>query len=374
MRDRARPEYDPLGLRFGGFDLHASVDLGVTSTDNLFATQTNEQDDIVYSVAPRARLASHWSRHALAVEGGFRATSHQDFSSEDAETGYVHGYGRLDIGSNSNVSATAGIAHEVEPRTDPDSVAVGPPVEYDRTDLGIQAQHNFNRFRVTVGASNADYNFDGAQSVRDNEINALRGRVDAEVTPRIGVFLEGQTDERDYDVDAPFDLDSEGQTILAGATINFTDLMKGEIALGQFERDYDDPALGSTDGLAVAANLEWYITRLTTLSFNASRDAEDVVGANNNLPYVATNYGARIDHELFRNVILTAGVGFGDREYDVIDRSDDFSSAEVGFDYLLNRRVAVEGRYRHEEVESDGVNAYRDYEVNTLSLGLSLRL
>jgi hypothetical protein len=40
----------------------------------------------------------------------------------------------------------------------------------------------------------------------------------------------------------------------------------------------------------------------------------------------------------------------------------------------LNRRVALEARFRRDEVESSGAAAYRDYEVNTLSLGVSLRL
>src|SRR5437868_6332947 len=37
VRDRPRPEYDPLGARVGGFDLNAQLDAGVTYTDNLFA-------------------------------------------------------------------------------------------------------------------------------------------------------------------------------------------------------------------------------------------------------------------------------------------------------------------------------------------------
>jgi len=372
VRERPRPEFDPLGTRLGGFNLNAELNLGIASTDNLFADVSGaEEDDMIYSVSPWARLSSGWSRHALAVEGGATFKSHQDFSSEDADTHFVRGVGRLDIGSNSSLTGVAGFAHEVESRTDPDAALLGDPVEYDRTDLSIIASHTFNRFRITAEAAQSEQDFDGVvDSFRDNDETVLRGRVEAELTPRIGLVFQASADERDYD-NTP-GLNSEGQTYLAGATINFTDLMRGELTVGQFERDYD--AFGSTEGLAVDAELEWYITRLTTITLNASRNAEDVVGANSFLPYIEAEAGVRVDHELLRNVILTGAVQLGQREYDVVDRDDEFFYGELGVDYLMNRRVALNARFRHDEVESSGAAAYRDYEVNTLSVGLSFRL
>lgn len=371
VRDRPRPEYDPLGMRLGGFNLNASLDFGIASTDNLFAEEDAfADDDMIYTVSPNARLSSNWSRHALTIEAGADSTSHEDFSSEDSESYRLRGIGRLDVGARSSLTAIAGVAHEVEPRTDPDAPLTLDPVEYDRTNMSVAAQHSFNRFRVTGEVARTEYNFDGTQSFRDNEETVLRGRLDAEITPRVGLLVEASADERDYENFAA--LNSEGRTFLVGATINLTDLMEGEVSVGQFERDYD--AGFSTDGLAVAAQVEWYVTRLTTLTFNVNRDAEDVIGGAFGLPYVSTQYGARVDHELMRNVILTGGVRAGQREYDIIDREDEFVSADVGADYILNRRVALRARYQHDEVDSSGAASYRDYEVNTLSLGLSLRL
>lgn len=371
VRERPRPEYDPLGMRLGGFNLNAELNLGIASTDNLFAEPSGAQDDdMIYTVRPWARLASGWSRHAVSVEGGATFKSHADFSSEDADTHFIRGVGRLDVGSSTAITGVIGSAHEVEPRTDPDSPLTPAPVEYDRNDMSLMLSHTFNRFRVSVEAAQSEYEFEGLQAFRDNDETVLRGRLEAEITPRLGFIFQATHDERDYD-NAPV-LNSEGQTYLAGVAVNLTDLMRGELTVGQFERDYD--ALGSTDGLAVAGELEWYVTRLTTLTFNADRNAEDVVGGATGLPYIETRFGARVDHELRRNVILTASMQTGQREYDLVDRDDDFFYGEVGADYILNRRVALEARFRRDEVESSGAAAYRDYEVNTLSLGVSLRL
>lgn len=373
VRERPREDYDPLGLRFGGFDLHASIDFDAAATDNLFATETAEQEDTIYSIAPRARLASHWSRHQVALETGARFTMHDDFSGEDTETFYVGADGRLDVGGSSSLSGRARFAREVEPRTNPDALTVAEPVEYDRTDLSITAQHAFNRLRLRGTIASLDYDYEDAglidQDFRDsNEVSAI-GRVEAELTPRIAALVEARFDEREYD-NTP-SLSSEGQTYLAGVAVNLTDLMRGEISVGQFNRSYDSG--GDVDGTAVSGNLDWYVTRLTTLQFNASRSAEES-GATVALPYVETRYGARVDHELLRNLILSAGVQAGQREYETIDREDEYMSGFAGAEYLLNRRVVLRGRYNYDEMESTGVARYRDFEVNTFTLGLSLRL
>lgn len=368
VRDRERPELDPLGAHLGAFTLNASIDFEVTSTDNLFASPSGgELDDVIYTVAPRARLASDWSRHSLALEAGAAFRSHEDFSNEDVDTHYFRGVGRLDVGADTDINASARIAHEFTPRTDPDSPFVGSPVEYDRRDASIGVSHRFARFGVRADASSTERDYDGAASVRDYDQTGIRGRVDIDLSPRIGLFVQAAADERDYD-NSPAS-NSEGQSALVGATID-TDLMRGEVSVGQFERDYD--GFGSIDGLAVAGRLEWNVTPLTTVTFDARRSGDDDVGLASGFPYVVTEYGARVDHELLRNVILTASVRAGEREYEGVARDDEYTSIELGGDYLLNRRVAIRARYQHDDVDST-VPA-RNFDVDAVTVGLSLRL
>jgi hypothetical protein len=372
VRDRPRPEYDPLGMRLGGFNLNASLDLGVSNSDNIFAEETNEDEDTIFTAGLHGRLESNWSRHALSIEAGGTTVNYDEFSSEDYDTHYVGAAGRLDIGVNTNLAARARFAHDAESRRDPDAPAQGTPrPEFDRTDFAVSANHRFNRFRVGLTAAEVNQQYDGTQNFRDFDETALTGRVEAEVSSRVGLLLQATTDQRDYD-NSP-NLNSDGQTFLVGATVNLTDLMKGEIAVGQFEREYDDPTIGTQDGLAISGNLEWYITRLTTLSFTAARNSEQNVGATTAVPYVESRYGARVDHELLRNLILTAGVEAGSREYDdVISRDDDFVYADVGADWFINRRVAFTGRVQHAEVTSNLPTA--EFDETSASLGISLRL
>lgn len=373
VRDRPRPEYDPLGLRFGGFDVNARLDVGATSTDNLFATETGEQDDVYYTLSPSARLSSHWSRHALAVSAGLTHASYSDHDNQNSDTGYVAAEGRYDLGADTQINANARYAREVELRTNPDALTTGGPVRYTVSQASLSAQHTFRRIKVGVGVDTASYNYHDVglidQDFRDVTQNSASASLEASISPRFGLILQATADHRDYKNDPG--LSSDGQTYLAGVALHLTNLIEGRITAGEFNRSYDSGE--DVSGFAADASVDWYITQLTTLQFNANRSAQEN-GATAAEPYVESRYGVHVDHELLRNVILSAGVQAGQRDYRIIDRTDTFSSVQVGADYILNRRVALSARYTHDDVNSDGVDRYRDYTVNAVSLGLSLRL
>lgn len=372
VRDRPRPEYDPQGARAGSFVLDAGVDFWVTSTDNLFLSRPElAVDQIYYEVAPRASLTSDWSRHSLVIDASLNARRHDDRAREDYDAHSLRANGRFDISSNTALHGSVRTAHQVTPRSDPDiSDTTSVPVEFDRLDANIGLSHRFARFNIRLDAGKNEFEYDGSQNFRDNEETIFRGRLEAIVSPRISLIAQGTVDERDYSNTAT--LSSDGVRVLAGAALN-GDLVRGEVLVGQFERDYNDPTIGTVDGVAGAARLEWYVTPLTTVTLNARRDADDQIGAVSRLPFITTEYGARIDHELQRNFILWAGGSAGRRDYDPSARRDDYARYEAGADYTLNRRVALSALYSHYELDYTGVSI-DDRDSNAVTLGISLRL
>lgn len=372
VRERQRADYDPLGMRLGAFMLNATLDLGIATSDNIFAEEVTPESDVIFIAAPSATLTSNWSRHALVFGAGIQRATYQDFSNENATTGYANVSGRLDIGSRSLIRGLAGLANAVESRTDPDALIFGEPVEVDSTVLSLGAEHRFTRFRVSGDVTRTDWDYSGgpfSQDFRDNEQTAFTGRVQFDFTPRLGGIFEARVDERDYS--DPTTNDSDGVAYLAGVGINFTDVLQGEVLAGVFDRDYDNGDTNS--GTAVSANLVWYLTRLTNVTFSASRQGEDVSG-NVSSPFTADRYGVRVDHELRRNIILAAGVSGGKFSYEAIDRDDTFYGGFVGADYLVNRRVVLYGTYNYNQVDSEGVDRYRDFEANAFRVGVRLHL
>ena len=98
----------------------------------------------------------------------------------------------------------------------------------------LGASHQFARFRASVAAGHIDYDYDAPQDFRDSSEDNFTGRLDAEVTPRMAAFVQARVDDREYDNQPG--LSSEGRTFLAGLSLDVTDLIRGEIGVGQFER------------------------------------------------------------------------------------------------------------------------------------------
>ncbi|HWA00972.1 MAG TPA: outer membrane beta-barrel protein [Caulobacterales bacterium] len=376
VQERARPEYDPLGLRFGGFDLNASLEVNAEHVDNLFAAPADSQSDMIYTVAPQATLTSHWSRHAVVVSAGGASNQHDEFDSEDYSTGYVSGYGRLDIGDSTQVSGTVRLSHEVEPRTDPGSFqTLSEPVRYDHQDASISAQHTMNRFRLSGTVSAANYNYDDAgavdQDFRDHTEDSITGRVEVAVSPRLSIVGSVTGDKRDYD-NAPT-LSSDGRTILAGVRLDLTNLIRGEFTVGQFSQDYD--VGGTVDGTAIAGNLEWFVTGLTTVTLNAHRDVQEAT-ATTATPYVDSRWSVRVDHEFLRNLLVSGDIGYEKRKFEPpVVREDETEYADAEIKYLVNRRVALRLAYAHERNDSSGTpDPQRDFDVNRIIAGIIFRL
>jgi|CXWL01.1.fsa_nt_gi hypothetical protein len=370
VQQRARPDYDPAGRRIGGFTLNAGLNLSVGTNDNVLAEEDPlALDDIAYGINPYGSLSSNWSRHALIVSAGADFSRFQDLGNEDTEAAYLGGYGRLDIGRDTNVSLNARLAEETEPRTAPDASGVAFPVEFSRRDLSIGAEHTINRFRFSGGVGTSELNYEGLQGFRDRTEDYVNGRVAVAVSPRLQVLADVRFDDRAHENQPA--LNSDGRVISAGVRMNLTGLLSGEVTVGQFERDYSGVKV---DGTAYAGNVQWYVTPLTTLSFNGRRDVEET-GAAGNATYIASDLNARVDHELRRNIILSAGIGRIQREYEApTDREDEAMYADVGAEYLVNRRLALEVRYDRIDSESTGIDRDRDFEVNRFTAGVKLRL
>jgi hypothetical protein len=89
--------------------------------------------------------------------------------------------------------------------------------------------------------------------------------------------------------------------------------------------------------------------------------------------YLTTDVGAEVDHELRRNIILTAKVSYGRDEYKGIQRTDDRWNARIGATYLLNRNVGVSIHYDYLDISSSGGDRINSYKVNQLLVSLVLQ-
>jgi hypothetical protein len=383
---RQRPDYEALGLRLGTLELLPSITLGAESNDNIFASPTAEQEDLIFTVKPEISLASDWARHALRGHVEATRALYQDFDSEDFTNFYANGDFRLDVGREHNIGFGGSYLDGEEARTSPDSpFAAAEPVSFTVGNAYGYGVYVFNRLRLSGRVEYSDFEYEDAftstgallpQQFRNHTEAAQTLRLEYAISPSAALVLRGRTMQNEYDQAAPgatLDRDSEGYRVEVGFNADVTNLIRGELIVGYLSQDWDRTNV-SIEGLAVDGNLEYFLTRLTTVTLKASRGVEESGLFTAAQGKVVSRGEVRVDHELLRNVLLTGAFGASNDEYEGIDRTDDTKFGDVGLTYLMNRRVSLGAHYYYFDVQSDGVARDRDYTVNRLMASLTLKL
>ncbi|MEO1015991.1 MAG: outer membrane beta-barrel protein, partial [Pseudomonadota bacterium] len=190
----------------------------------------------------------------------------------------------------------------------------------------------------------------------------------------LAVFAQGTYIDRNHDeptIESPLNRDSENFEVEAGVDFELASLIRGDIAVGYLRTEFDDPALSAITGVSADAIFEWFVTQLTTVTLNATRQV-DASGLVETAGRTTTVLGAQVDHELLRNVLLNARVEYTDFDFQDIDRQDDRIQLGAGALYKLNRRVQFTADYRYRDENSSGTDADIDFTEHLVMIGVRL--
>jgi len=383
VRTRQRPELDALGIHIGSFYLFPVLGNSISYNDNVFATDTGEKSDFVHVISPSLALRSDWNNHSLTVEAGGRIGTYFDESDESYQDAYGRAGGRIDVSRDTIIRGGAAILREHQERSDPNTVsgAAEPTVFY--TYRGeMEGSHRFNRVTVSTGGNVSYYDYNSVNAVGGGTINndtrdylALRPgvKVAYEITPGYSAFVRGEGAINRYDKTTDsngFKRDSHGYDVVGGATLDLTGLLFGDFFAGIRQRFFDDSRFDTITGPVVGSKLTWVPTALTTVILNIESQIIDNPDSNSS-GYTSTGLGLSVDHELLRNLILSAGGGFRYDDFEGISRTDKFFSGTIGADYLMNRYLTLGAQYRYEQRDSD--LSGNDYSRNLVTLSLTAK-
>ena len=382
VRERSRPEYEALGTRAGTFMVYPKIEWSAEGNDNIFAVATGEDNDVIFRVRPDVSLESTWSRHALAAFARASIDRYQDFDTEDSETWSAGASARLDVVRGAAINFGADYASLIEPRTSSNTPGfAAEPVQYDITQAFLAAGRTLGRVRLSGRGDVRTFDYSDVRSVtntvidqddRDREIRSLTGRVDVALSPATALFVQVTGNDRDYDVASTpvfAARDSSGYEALAGVNFELGAVARGELAAGYISQAYDDARFKDISGFGARAQVEWFPTELTTFTATGSRTIEDagIAGSNG---YLSSSIGVRVDHELLRNLILTASANRSVDAYEGIDREDTRLDAGISGTWLVNRNLGVNLAASRFEQESSGVRGGPDFTVNRLIVSL----
>lgn len=366
-QERVAEGYDQLGVRRGAFLILPSVEVDARYDDNIFATQTNESDDLIALVRPDVKVRSQWSQHALNFGANAEVARYADFTAEDYEHYTLTSDGRVDITRETNATARFRYRFSTEERGSPNDVNGVAPTDTEDMLVGARLNHRFNRVVVRVSGEFEDFDFDDVATTtgvtnnddRDREKWTFGLRVGYEISPRFQAFMDGSYNEIDYDSavdDAGVNRDSDGYGVTAGVAFDITGVTRGDVGLSYREQDFADQSLTDADGVGLDAGVTWDVTRLTQVRGTAGLSIDETTTANTS-GLVTQRVGVTVNHELRRNILLNGGVSYSQSDYEGISREDDTLGITAGARYLFNRymSVGVSGNFR--DKDSDAANS-----------------
>jgi hypothetical protein len=382
VMSRARPDYDPIGLRLGGFLLYPELAVQESYSSNIFATSTNERSDFITAIEPSLNLKSNWNNHALNFKADAQILKYADHSSEDQDNYSFGTDGRLDIQRDSRVYGGATYAVRHESRYSPNDLGAREPTKYDVFSANLSPEKDFNRLSVRLDGNLDRFSYSNATSgagatiledQRDRTEYQIGIKPTYELAPLRQIYGLFAYNWRDYDSNSSFGFnrDSTGFTLAVGARYDITGILFADVYLGYREQDYDDPRLPAAQGPAGGAKLTWNVTRLTTVTGLVTREIQETILAGSS-SYFATKAEARVDHELLRNLILNGSLGYENDDFEGINRNDNFVVLGLGAKYLINRNFALSGGYSFRTRSSDAADVDFDEHITFLRLSSHL--
>jgi hypothetical protein len=382
--ERIPVEYEPRGMRWGTFDVRPTLDVDVTSNDNIYYSSIQKVSDVYSAITPAVRLTSDWGRHQLTASVQSTVLNYADNDQQNTTSWTAALGGRLDIHGRSNFFAGVNYSDAFEPLYDPSAQTVATnlakPIEFTASvaNAGFVAEGNRLRFTGQATVTKTDYkdavNLLGAtisQDYRDYTQTVYSGRGDYALSPDTAVFAVLTGNTRDYD-DKAIGRDSSGYDAALGTTFDLTNLIRGAVQVGYQKQEYDNPIYNDVDGVSYSAALQYFPTQLLTLRAVAASNIRETPQLNAS-SYTSHEMQIGADYELLRTLVLNATFGYETDGYNGVNRTDDRTTFNFGGKYLINRNIFVRAGYTYSENKSKGDNAILGYKDNAFNVSLGLQ-
>ena len=362
VMNRGRPDYDPLGVRMGAFIVHPSLSVAGTYDSNVFATPNGAKSDFFVTEIPALSIGSDWNQHAvsLTMNGAFK--QYASHSSENVNNGTIEASGRYDLSNGEYLSADAIYELLHEDRQDPNATFTARnPIEYKVMGADLVYVHQKSRLGFRIDNTLTAYDFNNAstaagvtipENFRDRIEYVVAPRLNYEIIPGYNAFLRAIGNERQYfsqefgsGPPSPafpggqnLRRNSHGWEVDAGTAIEITRITTAEVYVGYLKQYYENPLFKSPSGVGFGANLIWNVTPITTIKGGFSQAVAEttLINASSSLE---TSVQLTAEHELLRNLLLLASVGYVHDDYQQVgpSRSDNTFGVDVGARYLINR-------------------------------------
>jgi hypothetical protein len=382
VETRPRPDFDPFGVRLGGFRLDGFLEGGAGYDSNVFGRKRSVQGDGYATETGNVTLGSDWTRHAVGASANIDSRQFFDRRELSWTDWNVGGFGRYDFDARTNVEARYRHSREHLDvyNFDVQSAGIFKPVPFDSDEVQVSGTTRFNRLGLTgIGLYKTfrfeDVDINGQRQFTSlNSFDTVIGAVGASYAFTPGRFVTATVRLQDisYEKSVSRGRDSFTWVALLGFEYDFDGVWAGRIGVGYQQRDYNSPQFKTLEGPALEGRLSWSPTQLTTVTLNVARTIEESI-RQDAVSYQRTSAGLRVDHEFLRNVLLGAEIRADRREYARPSEQATDGVVQLSARYLLNRSVSVSGTYAYNRrLEATGNAEIFDRNLIQLRLRVAL--
>ena len=347
VTSRIRTGYENPGIHAGTFTIRPLVNesfgyesnvLGLARPRGSTVVQTNASIDAA-SESSRATVNT-----ALSVaDTRYLDLAHQSFTNWNARLG-----GTYDLGRD---TASVLVTHDTLSQTqrDLDVPQLDAPLSYAIDTLHLAYRAMFNRLSLTPSVDTSRYSFDSGFSGNRIYDQSYRNRV--VVTPGVLAAYEFATRRSAVVVvrntTAFFSSGTavapkrnfNDVSVLAGVDYDIDGVLRARALVGYESRSFTSNAYRTIQAPVAELSLIYNPTGLTTITGTVARRIQDSADETT-AGVTALSASLRIDHELRRNILLTASGGISQNDYNG-GGSQTLLAGSVGATYLLNRYAAA---------------------------------
>ena len=401
---RARPEYDPLGVRVGDFIIRPEVDESIGYNSNVIG-QVPAQGSFIEQTNASLKFASDWARNSLG--GAFTVTNQQvpGLPSQNTTSWSAALGGTYQIGNDTLTLAASHLNAFIMPygldvvSFNKPGVLYFAPIPYSVNDMRVSYQATFGNFSIVPAFDFTNVSFGTTQYF------GLNGFAPP---PSVNGFVDGQPENLNYlnhniytgSITARYEYaplrdvlfvvrDANVQYATSDPTLygpnrsgNAIDMLAGldytadavwryRALVGYEIRQYANFPTHSSP--VFEGNVIWQPSGLDTFTLEFLRTIEDAVDVDI-AGFVLTSGRLQWDHELRRNILLTAYGSIQHANYlQTNGGAETFFGTGAGVTYLMNRNVHVALTY--DWIDHNGVNGFGpNYLQNVALLQLKLAM
>lgn len=381
--EHPRPDYDPLPIYVGSFQVFPRVEAGLGASDNVYQTNDNKQADGYGFVRPSLVAQSNWSLHYFELGATANLKRYFDETERNLSLYNVRAAGRADMAEGFAVFAEGRYNREFE-SAQTGAVQLQPTgafSTYDQFFGSLRVERQVGQSRITLAYDHTDLSFNPIRStafgtidqgIRDRDIDRGTVRLEYAFTPSMAIYGQAAYDDTTYHETIPAfggNRDSKGVRILGGLSFDLAGFMRGKVGLGYVHRDYQLPMFSNVSGFAADVKLEYFPSELTTVTFVASRTVEDTaIGTTSS--FYDTRTSLRVDHELLRNVLLhgMAEVIWQDFFEDTLKARN--YRLNLGAEYMANRKLRARLDFNGYHRNDNGTGAGSDFYEKSAELSV----